>query len=289
MIEVVEEAPDRLIIKLDPGGPVELTDLTESFAALARYYGRHYRPNDDAPAPKLYVTRLESGSVIAEIVPYAVMLGAIVYTMDSSLIVADFVRRLCVGIKAFSDPASAQNMEPKEAPSLSDAADIKEFLKPLAGKNGANLNVKQARFSKSDGEKETVVEYKFDEAQINRATVNIEEALEQGEEQGIPMLDQRESIKPEVMLFFEQASGKPGKETGRTGDRGIVPEVSKKALPVYFRKSFQNLKEQMVKGEINPLTHAFVVDVHVQIVDGEPKGYIVTDVHEVVPMEDQNS
>jgi len=87
------------------------------------------------------------------------------------------------------------------------------------------------------------------------------------------------------MLFFEQASRKPGKEAGRTGDRGVVPDVSDKPLPVYFRKSFQNLKERMVKGEVNPLTNAFVVDVHVQTVEGEPKGYIVTEVHDVVPME----
>jgi hypothetical protein len=41
----------------------------------------------------------------------------------------------------------------------------------------------------------------------------------------------------------------------------------------------------MVRGEINPLTHAFAVDVHVQYVSGEPKAYIVTDVHQVMPIE----
>lgn len=87
------------------------------------------------------------------------------------------------------------------------------------------------------------------------------------------------------MLFFEQASRKPGKETGRTGDRGVISDISDKALPVYFRKSFQDLKDQMVRGDVNPLTNAFVVDVHVQWVDGEPKGYIVTEVHEVVPLD----
>lgn len=28
-----------MVLKLDPGGPVELVGLTESFAALARMYG----------------------------------------------------------------------------------------------------------------------------------------------------------------------------------------------------------------------------------------------------------
>ena len=41
----------------------------------------------------------------------------------------------------------------------------------------------------------------------------------------------------------------------------------------------------MVRGDINPLNNTSVVDVHVQFVDGEPKGYIVTDVHKVIPPE----
>ena len=32
---------------------------------------------------------------------------------------------------------------------------------------------------------------------------------------------------------------------------------------------------------------AFVVDVHAQIVDGYPKGYIVTEVHEVINNDDK--
>jgi len=39
----------------------------------------------------------------------------------------------------------------------------------------------------------------------------------------------------------------------------------------------------MVRGEENPLTSAFVVDVSVQYVGDEPKGYIVTEVHDILP------
>jgi len=36
--------------------------------------------------------------------------------------------------------------------------------------------------------------------------------------------------------------------------------------------------------EVNPLTSAFVVDVHVQYINGDPKpkAYIVTDIHDVI-------
>ena len=35
--------------------------------------------------------------------------------------------------------------------------------------------------------------------------------------------------------------------------------------------------------DVNPLTSTFVVDVHVQYVDGQPKGYLVTEIHDAIP------
>jgi hypothetical protein len=64
-----------------------------------------------------------------------------------------------------------------------------------------------------------------------------------------------------------------------------VPDISEKALPTYFRKGVNDLKERMIRGEENPLTKAFIVDVHVQIINGEPRAYIVTDVHQVVDLD----
>ena len=52
----------------------------------------------------------------------------------------------------------------------------------------------------------------------------------------------------EIMLFFHQASRGPGEEEGRTSDKGVVPEVTEKPLPVYFREGIQDLKDRMVTG-----------------------------------------
>ena len=270
---------DRIVIVLDPGQPVELGDLSSSFAALARMYERHYR-NDGEETPKLYVTKLETGSVIMEILPLVPLLGQAVIAMDSSIIVADFTNRLWRGIKAFSTPGEVPKVEP---PSKKDASDIKEFTKPLLGKKGASLGIRHARYETSNGETSTVIEYNFDESELNRAAINIDQEL------ALPapkpdVQDSRAAIRNEVMLFLDQANRGPGKEKGRTGDKGVIPEISEKVVPVYFRNSIQNLKEQMTK-EVNPLTSTFVVDVHVQYLEGEedPKGYIVVEVHKAIP------
>jgi hypothetical protein len=281
----IEEAGDRLIIRFEPNGPVELDDLSGGLAAIARLYARHYRQSDDkTPAPRLFVTRLQTGSIIAEVAPYAMLLGQAVYFADQSMIVSDFTRRIAAGLKAFSDPGGIS--APVEVPSMEDASDLKEFIRPLAGRRGASLGVKAARFHQRDGDREVFAEYEFDEAAINRATVNMENALAT---QDLPTVAPSEDIVQEgglireVMLFLEQASVQPGRERGRTADKGVIPQVCEKALPVYFRKSFQNLKDKMVRGALNPLTNAFIVDVHVQRVEGEPRGYIVAAVHEIIP------
>lgn len=271
----VEDHGDRLVITLDPGEPVGLEDLADSFASLARMYERHYRKNNEA-APKLFVTRLETGSVIAEIAPYGLMMGGIAI-MDGGLIVTDFANRVWRGISYFSGKRDeVQKLEP---PTKEDAADLKEFMKPLTGKTGARLGVKHARYEKTDGDKRIVVEYNFDEAEINKASINMEQAIALPAPKAEP--EPTESgVRNEVMLFLEQANRGPGKEKGRTGDRGRIPEVSDMVLPVYFRQSIQDLKERMMQGEENPLNLVFVVDVHVQRIDGEPKGYTVTEIHD---------
>jgi hypothetical protein len=281
----IEESPDRVIIKLDPGGPMELTGLADSFAALARYYRRHYRAHPDHDdVPKLYIAKLETGSIVAEIVPLALILGSVVPYMDTALIVSDFTRRMWQAIKAFSD-STPQTALPSPLPTTEDAADIREFIKPLTGKRGAQLGITHARFSSRTGEKEIVAEYRFDEAEINRAALAIDNddfALLPSSDVGG---DEGTRLLKEVMLFFQQTSRGPGREEGRTADRGVVPEITDKPLPVYFREGIQDLKDRMVRGLENPLRSAFVVDVIAQFVEGKPKGYIVTDVHSVIPEE----
>ncbi|MEM7522083.1 MAG: hypothetical protein AAF307_13755 [Pseudomonadota bacterium] len=82
------------------------------------------------------------------------------------------------------------------------------------------------------------------------------------------------------MLVFEQANRGPGKEKGRTGDRGRIEEVSDKVLPVYFRQVIQDLKERVMQGEENPLNLVFLVDVQVRRIHGEPNGCTVVEMRE---------
>ena len=275
-----EATGDRIILALHPGEPVELHELSSSFAALARIYERHYRKANDE-APKLYVTKLETGSYLLEVTPYAVLLGGLAI-MDGSVIVADFSNRIWRGIKAFSGRGG--EVPRLEAPPSEDAADLREFTKPMLGKKGASLGIRHARYEKRDGSRETIVEYTFDEAELNRAAINIDRHLALPPPIEIDL--SQETVVPldkEVMLFLDQANRGPGKDRGRTGDRGVVPDISDKVVPVYFRKGIQGLKDRMLVGDRNPFEMVYVVTVHATRLDGEIQAYTVADIHDSFP------
>jgi hypothetical protein len=78
-------------------------------------------------------------------------------------------------------------------------------------------------------------------------TINIDKAL-MLPAPSEPKEKENSKIHSEVMLFLEQANRGPGKEKGRTGDKGRVPDISDTVVSVYFRQSIQGLKEKMLQG-----------------------------------------
>lgn len=278
----MDESADRMIIRLDPGGPIDLAGLGASFAALARIYARHHGETaDEDAAPRLFISKLENGSVIAEIVPYVVILGQAVQFADSAMVVSDFTKRIGRAIRAFSGDTPAVEALPS-LPSKEDSRDLREFMKPVTGRIGAELKIAHARFERTDGDKRTLIEYAFTEDALNRAALTIDAELNAPEGVLLDEAPDDNSTSPmnEVMLFLQQASRAAGKEAGRTADRAIVPTVSPKALPVYFQKDAGDLKSQMIDD--NALKSTFIVDIDVQKIGGEPRGYMVTHVHRTI-------
>ncbi|CCE07446.1 hypothetical protein BRAS3843_2120013 [Bradyrhizobium sp. STM 3843] len=274
-----------MIIRLDPGGPIDLEGLGASFAALARFYARHHGPaKDEHDTPRLFISKLENGSVVAEIVPYVVMLGQAVPFMQQAMVISQFTERVARVIRAFS---GIETPAPSEIPSQDDARDIREFVRPLTGRRGAGLKIAYARYERRDGDKHTLLEYRFDENELNRAALTIDAELARPALPA-PKAEEEPAVRKvsEAMLFFQQASRGAGKSSGRTADKAIIPAVSDKPLPVYFVKD-ADLKEQMVQGQPNPLKNTtYIVDADVQIVEGEAKGYRITHVHQVIDGDD---
>jgi hypothetical protein len=128
--------------------------------------------------------------------------------MGGAVTVADFTNRLSHALRVFTDPQALtqhQHMAPIPAPSRDDAADLREFIRPLTGKRAATLGIRHARFRASDGGRETVAEFVFDETEINRAAANIEKVLS-ADHPSMAEEDKAQKEFKEVMLFFQQTS-----------------------------------------------------------------------------------
>lgn len=278
----IEFGEDRAVIILDHEGPFPLEDLSAAFAALARIYHRNLEAGhgDRSVHPKLYVSRLRSGSIEAEIVPLLMIMAGVVPYMDSALIIRDFTKwvGLRIGIMSGQDKASTTSSLSRE-----DAEDLKEFIRPLSGQRGASLKIKHAKLLKRDGEREFIAEYDFNENEINRATVNLDKQIELISEE--VEIKPNQKFYPEVLMIWHQASREPGRQKGRTGDRAIIAEISDKPIQVYFPKQTNDLKRRMAQEEPHPFSKGYIVDVYADIIDDRPRLYRVVALHEVVDLE----
>lgn len=267
---------DRLIVVIEPNEPVALSELGHSFAALSQIYDRNY---GDSTGARLYLTKVSSGSVVAEVAPYAIIMGGIAM-MDASVIVADFSKRLGEGLQAFAGMSKA----PPGALVHEDAEDLKTFVKPMLGKAGASLGLKRASYSAVSADGSSVhVDYEFAEAELNRAAANMDRYLEAAEPSPITANDEFLPFEKKLLLV-EQASRGPGKLSGRTGDRGLMPDFEAKAsLPLHFAKSVNDIKARMVRTAVNPLAeYAFIVSGYLVERAGVVRSYLITEIHDVV-------
>jgi hypothetical protein len=282
-----DDATDSVVIVLEPRRRIELNELTDSFAGLSTFYDNNFGSDK---SQKLIVSDLKTKCIYLELIPYSIILGGLITTAANAMTVADFVRRFCSALKAFADvPDNSHPGALSADVTMADAAALSEFIKPMVGEKSAELKISHARFERRDGERSTVVEYTFNQGQIDRAFKNIEAQslaspmtlLEPPTFKASVRAEEREN----VFLSIEAASRKEGKTKGRTVDKAVVSSISEKALPIYFPDTLKYLKHQIITGEVNPFNTAFVVDVIVRFADGEPKEYILTRIREAIPYE----
>lgn len=282
-----EVGADRAIIYLNGDGPIALEDLTDSFAALARIYDRHFERSSGEKNPKLYISRLQSGSIEAEIVPLLMVVGSVVPYMEGALVVRDFTKWIGTRIRGFAGIGTVSGAPDASGYDLSreDAHDLREFIKPICGKKAAELGIRHAKFHRKNGEREIVAEYDFEENALNRAHVNLGRFIEVSDAETDTTPNQKRYV--EVLMRWHQASVEAGKERGRTGDKAVIEAVTEKPLPVYFPIQTQDLKRRMAQDEPHIFRKGYIVDVMVDMIDSEPKLYRVVQLHSVVDLGDE--
>lgn len=291
-VEQLRHAP-RMQIHFNVHEPVELVEMTLAFQALGFEYQSFLKARAAATEGartadvKLYVTRIESNCILAELAPALPLLGQLMPVLTNVNTVADFVthtatlirRVMEIGLgisKGDVDPASIG----ASRRSLQHVLDITRLV---AKNKDANLGLRAIRYE--DGADRTLLEVDFSDADCSAAARGARIAMD--------ALETRERADAEkVLMYFWQANLDDPKSSGRTGDKAVISSVSPDPLRVYVIPQLEQEKVRHVLDDPthNPLRTGFVVDVNVEKDPrGRPRVYRVVRIHEVIHDESEGA
>ncbi len=280
----------RLEVNFDVNRPVELVQLTLALQAMARDYRRYANDtiresggkvsDDDI---KLYVTKVETGSIIAELGSAAQVMGAFLPLVDVNPLFSGYVNFFGQSIEYFRSLASRSNLKASDITSTKAAAQtVHDVMAVAASQPGGKFTLTaQVSASEADGSQFS--------AQI---TVTSEEAAQaqRGALIAQKVLDYRGDAEyPNVLLYFQRTSTTTAKPDGRTDDKAIINSISAKPLPVHFASALDAARVNDMKSDPkqNPFKAAFRVDVNVETDRNQaPRYYRVLHIHEVIPDDD---
>ena len=251
-------AEATLSIEIKNRSQIELWDLTVSFGAFSNefmHYIQEHDPEVAASNVRLYIQKIESGSIIAVLQAVApFVLPLMTYTNT----VLEFYKHLYQAYRYLNGADS-------ERPDLNKISyqNLSSIVDPIAKDRGSQLNIS------APGSNLYINLTSHDANAIQNAARHEMEALI------VPEL----GLHEKVVLYWYQARADA---TSKAGDRGIIESIS--PSPVKVICATDNIKAQMILDESNPFTVAYIVDVMVETVRGKPAVYKILSVHDKIPI-----
>lgn len=282
---------DRIEIHFDVHQPVELVELTLAFQGLGRDYKRFLQDRARSDGKKintedvkLYITKIESNCILAELAGGSSILGAVYSVLDYQNIFTEYVRNFRDTVQYFRGLSKTKDLKAADIETTKAGAQSIADLMGVVGKNrGGNFALRARAGSETpDGHKVYAeIELTSDEAAEAQRGALIAKKF----------LDYRgDADHPNVLMYFQQTSTDDAKAAGRTSDKAIIRSISKDALPVHFASELDQARINDMKSDPqqNPFKAAFRVDVNVETDRHDlPRFYRVLHLHEVLPDEDE--
>lgn len=281
----------RIEIHFDVRRPIELVTLTLALQSMARDYRRFM--NDDARSRgtkiadedvKLYVTKVESGSILAELASATPVIGAFFSIMDYQSVFAQYVTNFgtiaeyCRGLLKRTDLKPA-DIEITKA----GAQAIADVMAVVAENHDGNLRLSAVRAGAESASGDRVyAEVLFtseEAAEVQRGAMLAQKVLEY----------RGDADYENVLLYFQRTSTDSAKTDGRTDDKAVINTISPKPLPVHFASPLDAARVNDMKADPhqNPFKSAFRVDVNVETDRNHvPRFYRVVHIHEVIADEE---
>ncbi len=251
----------KLEIKIKNSKPIVLTDLTLSLLGISLQFQRFIESEtnqDYQVGAELFVKEVRKGSIVVELVAQAMPILPLVWSGGSLSEWVNFS-------KATIDWLLGKVSTPPKDMTKQDLKQWHNILEPVAKDSASQFNI-------SASENAVVINQFFiDSQQANAAQNAIQRHISQLEEPN-------EHIhKNRVMCWYQTKFD----SDSHTGDKATIEDISKKPLKVIFENN--TVKESMLAGDsrFDKPWHklAFVVDVEVQTINGQPKAYTILKYH----------
>lgn len=257
---------DGLTVAIEHVGPIELRALADSLAALSAMYAR-YAERERLPLPdervRLFVREIRSGSILVDLVAVASQAPVVA---EHAAMVAKSVAGFAGSVRDVIDHFRGVRAEPPKDLDKRDADDIRRVVEPVAIQPGASIG-----FVARDNAQVTVnlVLPSNDAAAVQRRAEHYSSL------QSLPAT----GLHRRSLFYWHQAQDKVG---GAAGDRGVIEAISARPVKTVFAN--ERAKAEMLGEAL--FRFAYVVDVDVQTIGGQPRLYKVLEVRDRVERED---
>lgn len=248
--------PIRLTIKIDNQNPLELNQLTISLNALACQYDSFLRKSKEfdyhKSQRKLYISKLENGSLYAELLPVVMPL------------LNDFNSIIAFGyyLKAWYNYFLGKGDKPKEKLTKTDCTELSKIVAQTANDSGSNLDIN------IKGNNNVVNVINIGSIPANAIQNGINKYIEETPESP-------KNYNKELMYWANANFIK----TQQVNDKVIIEKIDKKPKKVIFEdendKYYCTTHNTKFKDK-NWQDLAYIVDVEVSYIQGEPKEYKIT-------------
>ncbi|PXW90752.1 hypothetical protein C8R34_10264 [Nitrosomonas sp. Nm84] len=247
------ESNDRLEITINNTRPVALTDLTLSLLSVGHQFEKFIETELRADVPvasELLVKEVRSGSIVFELVAQALPLIPLFWQGGALLEWANYAKDTIHWL-------SGKLAQPPRNLTKNDLKQWHSILEPVAKDQGSQLN-----FTVADGG--TVINQFFvNSAEANAAQNRIKRELGLLEEPS-------DSIHTKRVMTWYQAKFD---NDSQTGNKALIESISPRPLRVVFDNNAvkSQMFEQGIKFSKPWHRLAYIVDVQVQTINGQPR------------------
>lgn len=272
---LMAEEPAHIVLYVDTKDPIELGDFVSGFTSISSQYDKFIRSNfpDLTGESRIFIREVRAGSIEADLVPWALLgVSALVNAMDQVLIVEQFVRTYGKRLSAYFKDGGREIEATK-----SDLKDFMGSVAAIANDPDAKATLRAVYFE--DGKKKVKAAITFDTKEAREAVLQIE-----GHRLEIEKKSNADHQR--VLMVFSQSNVKDTTLGKRTGERVVIESILERDLPLIYASDLaeQRIKHEIRVGDENVYKKGFVVDVNVETRGGNPVGYRVTHVHQVIDL-----